>query len=207
MVTALFTSAEFKTYNGIASGVSAFDTDLAALATQVSTLVTRWCRREDFGDTALGTITETYNGSGTSRLLVRHTPIIAVTSVHVDAARTFGSSALVASTDYVADLESGIIEILPEQSVANVITSHGRWPRGTKNVQVIYTAGYTSIPDDLKLGAMLWAAQIWNRRRHMGIINQTVGGEFTAFQNNPMPPEAKQLLSPFMKVAMVGGYV
>jgi uncharacterized phiE125 gp8 family phage protein len=87
--------------------------------------------------------TEYYDGKYSSELQLNVYPVSALTSVHDDVDRVYGSDTLIDSSDLVLYGEEGIIYYDGD------VFSDGR-----KNVKVVYTAGYTvnTIPPDLKQG-------------------------------------------------------
>jgi hypothetical protein len=83
-------------------------------------------------DIESGTKTEYLDGDCTDTIILKHVPITAITSIHDDTERVYGSDTLIDSADYTYDAETGII------TLDNNITSPGR-----QNIKVIYTGGYT----------------------------------------------------------------
>jgi hypothetical protein len=86
--------------------------------------------------------TEYKSGDQSHIIFMDHHPITAITSIYDDNDLNYTADTLVASTDYSYVAEQGMIFI-----------KAGYFAKGTNNVKVTYTAGYTSatIPEDLKL--------------------------------------------------------
>lgn len=123
------------------------------------------------------TLTEYYNGHGGEFLVLRQRPLTAVpTSVHVHSTGYggHGDSAFPASTEWVNGSD-----YFPESTDADehnsgmLVAVHGVWPTGKRNIKVVYTAGYSTIPDDLKQATYQLIAAVRNGRRE-GVIK---GGE------------------------------
>lgn len=78
------------------------------------------------------------------------------------------------SDDYELDPNTGII------------TSWHSWSRGTRNVMVSYTAGYTSAtcPDDLALAIKILTQHIWQKRndQSFGVQSYTTGNVGSVFE-------------------------
>jgi hypothetical protein len=139
MALDLITKAEYKAYAGISS--NNHDTEIDALIPKVSALVKEYCRRKfiDFVDEAR---TDQFNG-GTATFILPETPVIQIQSVgySTDYGQTYTD--LVEYTDWVLDQGMYIVAINP----------NGFEPR-LKGYRVTYTAGYETVPADLKLAVM-----------------------------------------------------
>lgn len=121
-----------------------------------------WIEREVGPITPTG-YTELYDGwSGSSDLMLRHSPVISITSVteqwstggaHVLPASVFGPGV----DGYQLDAEIGLL----------VRVFQGNWPRtwfpGSMNVQVVYTAGYQVTPPLLQLACLELVGHWWTQ--------------------------------------------
>ena len=87
----------------------------------------QYCRRKF----RLKTYTEYYDGDGTAKLFLNQIPISSVTSLYDDYARSYGSTTLIASTDYVIDSDTGIITL-----------DSFNFVRSLQNIKITYIAGY-----------------------------------------------------------------
>jgi hypothetical protein len=204
---ALFTLQELKDHLGISS--TDHDTFLTQLTTRVSLMVARWCNRiAQAGTSALelnaSDETEYYDGSGRPDLRVKRYPIVSVTSVHIDADRDFDAETLVDSSDYVTD-NHGLIRYLPQEQTGFQTISY--WPKGIQNVKVIYKGGYSTIPEDLKEGALLWAVSIFSKRASSGVVAESVGSYSITYgvSSTGLPVEARALLSPYRDFSGIAG--
>lgn len=136
----LVTKAEYKAYFGISSSNS--DSQIDFLIPKVSDLVKNYCRRT-FVDYVNDTKVETTSGGYGSKLFMKEYPLLSVSSVDYssDYGQTYTS--LVEYTDYVVDTEEGTI-----------VSLIGDWPKAINGYQISYTAGYETIPEDLKLAVL-----------------------------------------------------
>ena len=136
----LVTLEEYKTYVGISSPNQ--DEVIESLIPKVSQLVKSYCRRT-FLDWADESKTEIFSGG--EYLLPTEFPIIAIGSVEYseDYGKTYTS--LTEYTDWVLDLENQWIK---------PINDYGTFIRGINAYKVTYTAGYETLPEDLKLAVM-----------------------------------------------------
>lgn len=138
----LITRAEYKAYVGITSPNS--DTVIDALIPKVSELVKNYCRRT-FIDYVNDAKVETTSGGYGENLLLTEYPVISVTSVGWSEDYGQNYTDLVEFTDYVVEVEKGYIVAL---------SASGEWDKCLNGYQVTYTAGYETLPEDLKLAVM-----------------------------------------------------
>lgn len=108
--------------------------------------------------TAVTSVTEILDGMGTELIVVKNTPVVALTSVSTidDAgtttALTAGTYRIENATGVISMIGSDLTTYIDASAAPNVITSPA-FPRGHQNVQVVYTYGqtaYANIPDDIK---------------------------------------------------------
>ncbi len=134
----LVTIAEYKAYAGKTTPNE--DTQIASLITIVSELVKTYCRRTfiDYADDAK---VEVFSGK-VQPFLLKEFPLIAISSVAFSSDYGVTYTDLVEGTDFYVDVEDNTIN-----SVST--TGFTTYPNGYK---VTYTAGYTTLPSDLKLG-------------------------------------------------------
>lgn len=131
----LITKADFKTYMGINSVNQ--DAIIDFLIPLVSTFVKTYCRRS-FIDWNTSSKTEYFNG-GIPFYVVQEQPIIAVQSLSYSTDYGQNYTALVHYTDYVVD--NNLILPVGLKEFSYVL----------KGYKLVYTAGYATVPSDLKL--------------------------------------------------------
>jgi uncharacterized phiE125 gp8 family phage protein len=136
----LITINEYKAYAGINSTNQ--DTAIATLVTKASELVRRICKRT-FTDWVTTSKVDTFR-SGT-HLMLPETPLIAVQGVEFseDFGKTYVD--LVEYEDYVVNTDLSSVEL-----VAGSLLDYNK----AGAFKVTYTAGYTEIPEDLKLAIL-----------------------------------------------------
>lgn len=134
----LVTRAEYKAYAGLTSPTQ--DANIDLLIPKVSELVKTICRRT-FLD-YVSTPKEEYFDGGNFNLIPAESPTIAVQSVEYTS--DYGNSyiTLVEFTDYVVSKVNGEIFTTSSTTPFN---------RGVNAYRVAYTAGYTVLPEELKL--------------------------------------------------------
>lgn len=90
---------------------------------------------------ATATYTEYYDGDGSDRVVLNHRPVTSVTSLHDDPDRGYGSTYLIAATDYILYADQGII-VLDDDTFA----------KGKQNIKCVFAAGWTkgSEPEEIQ---------------------------------------------------------
>lgn len=125
-------------------------------------------------------------------LLPSVAPITAITSIYDDPDRGYSSTYLVASSDYDYDAVSGRIWLLPT-------AVHGGWSTAERAIKLTVTAGWASesVPDDLRLAAVLLVRAWWDRRGHGTDTQLSAGGVSRSPSPRAIPPEIQELVAPY----------
>lgn len=136
----LVTLAEYKAYAGITSTNQ--DAEINAIIPKASQLVKTICHRT-FVDYVNDNKEEVFSG-GWSKLFLKEYPVLSIGSV--EASVDYGASyvELVEFTDYVLDLEDGAITCIYATE----------FPKYVNGYKVTYTAGYETLPEDLKVAVL-----------------------------------------------------
>ena len=142
----LITLQEYKTAEGISAPKD--DARLNVLIPSVSELVKTYCGNT-FVDFFSSNKTEEFNIDwGTHVVQLTESPVNAIVSVQER--ETYSSS-------YVT-LTTGAYEYALDKTTDSVLRTLGsgykNWPTGVAAVKVVYTAGYSAIPSDLKLAVL-----------------------------------------------------
>lgn len=154
----LVTRAEYKAYQGISSTTS--DTAIDTLITKVSELVKSICRRSfvDYVDEAK----VEYSEGGSNTIELSETPVLSVSSVEYSS--NYGAE-YTTLTEYVnyafSKTQNNIRPILvvsPPPEVIGYIPYGSRsnpiFPEAINGYRITYTAGYETLPEDLKLAVL-----------------------------------------------------
>lgn len=127
---------------------------------------------------------ELYDGNGASAIVLRQMPLITLTSV-----KRLNSDGTTAYTytdaDFVLSLERGIIQF-----------RYGQFWSGFQNYQITYTAGYASVPDDVRLAALIAVAAAWRDfdQKREDMESLSFEGETKTFSKEDLAPKAKKRL-------------
>jgi len=138
MAFELITRQEYKAYQGITS--TNHDTEIDLLITKCSEFTKTYCRRR-FNEYTGDTKTEYFSG-GVPKFILTETPVLQVVAVEYSA--DYGQT-WTALSEYSS-------WILHEDSIACIPV--GDWQPQLRGYRIQYTAGYETIPEDLKLAVM-----------------------------------------------------
>ena len=182
-VRLLASRASIKALLGIAASETFDDAKLGALIHAASAQIASECKRKF----DLVNHVETYDGDGTPSLMLRFAPVAAVNSVLIDGlAAPIGEivigSAWIRFQDY-ADYNP------------RTRSTMRTFPRGVRNIQVDYQAGYALIPADINLACQMQCAFLYTQIAKQGLVSEgnTTAGVTTAFLNEPLTPAAKAI--------------
>jgi len=144
----LVTTANYKTYSGITN--TAKDTVIDQLVASVSVLVKSYCGIS-FLDYAATAKTEYFNidDDFTTDIFLDEMPVLVITSVKERETQSVAYTELYTAGasdgyDYIVQKELGIISRTTSGGYTN-------FKQGARSVEVVYTAGYADLPEDLKL--------------------------------------------------------
>lgn len=140
MATNLITKAEYKSYVGISSTNQDVEIDL--LIPKVSALVKSYCRR-GFVDYTTDPKAETFNG-GSTKLYLKEYPMLNVYSVEYSKDYGQNYTILTDFVDFIPNYVDGSIDS----------PSASGFPYSVNGYVVNYSAGFETVPDDLKLAVM-----------------------------------------------------
>ena len=142
----LITLASYKEAEGLSTPKE--DLRINALIPSVSQLVKTYCGNS-FVDFYSSNKTETFNIDwGTYIVQLTESPINTIVSVQERQSYS-GSYATLTTGAYEYALDTKTDSILRTNS-----SNYQNWARGVDAVKVVYTAGYSAIPDDLKLAVI-----------------------------------------------------
>lgn len=114
-----------------------------------------------------------------------------------DILEMYGKSAIDSNYVYLRIPDEGIYDFDVDPENGQIIR-HGGWPKGTRNVFVDYTAGYSAgdMPEDLK-GAVKYLVHYFYERKEsdsFGISSLKAGQITNEFERGSFPKEIKQIL-------------
>jgi len=175
----LTTLADVKAWNNIT--VSTYDASLTALITAVSTAIQNGLGRQF----ASASYTETRDGQDTAGLMLANYPVTAVSSLTID------------GVAIPAAVGQGAGYIVHQFGVS--LRGYSA-PRGVKNVVVSYTAGYSTVPEDIGQAAINLVSLVHASRNTVGVRSKTLGGETITYTDTAIGKIARVELSHYLKV-------
>lgn len=175
-----------KDHLGIAGATQ--DSRLDTLITAASDQIERFCDRKFIQ----ATIDEFHNGRRSNTILLRQWPAQKPTEVNIDNDHVFGASTA---------LDSDQFEVLNDSLL--VLLDGQRFLRGTRNIKVTYSYGYTfaNLPASLKHMANLQVEYLYNltTKQRLGMESKSKSGESTTYTTEGLPPQVRDGLTPFKR--------
>lgn len=198
---ALCTAAEVRAYDS--SLTSAEDSRIEDVIAHVGASFARYCNYPPATVGANPTMESAsytvYTDRGASPVLRLSTfaimlpvaPVTGVTSVHDDADRDYGAGDLVDSGDYDLDGDTGLISLRPTRS-------HGGWSTSFAAIKVVCTAGFSTIPDDIKHAAIVQALAWYRGIQRVGTENVSQGGISVRFSPRTLLDDVRATLDRYV---------
>lgn len=152
-----------------------------AILTQLITSSSAWIEREVGGDLMQASITATLDGTGGTRMVLDRShswrpgrPTTTVTSVKVDGATIPARPAVTTSDPNPSGwfYRNDAVDL-----VGYTFTC------GTQNVEIVYTAGYTTCPTDLEQACLEHVALRYGDRMRAGLATASGGGESVSYSD------------------------
>jgi hypothetical protein len=181
---------------------TAEDALLQNLITRGSLQMLRWMSRDHIVATSY---TENRDGNDALFILPRNFPLIAVTTVMVNGV------SIPASTDQVSSgfvFDSRKIMLRGGSTAFYSLGPYSsqysyRFTRGFQNVQLVYQAGYATVPADLQQAAIEGFAYVYRRRAHIGEDSASASGQVAiGFSKDMLPGSVVLTLEQYKRRAM-----
>jgi hypothetical protein len=140
----LITGADAKAHMGNIT-ISDYDTRLQSFISAASAYVNERCAAEF----AAVTYTESHSG-GKERIILKHYPVASVTSVN-EYTPGSGTPTTVAVSTNAAPVDGYLLDADRGYLIRTASGSPKAWVAGVSNIDVIYVAAKSSVPEDLRL--------------------------------------------------------
>jgi len=144
--------------------------------------VEKWIKEYCHRDFIQTTYTnELYDGQGYQTLFLKHYPIIEVTELKIN------DEAI--DPDDLITYENGTLYY------------PSGFPQGHQNISVTYSAGYTTMPEDLKFAVLTAVSYLYNKKdkEGFGLVEYSLGHIREKFVDI-LPPETMEILQRYKKV-------
>lgn len=197
---ALTTASNVADLSG--GSVTASEPAMADLISQAGIMIARYCgypAATAGGAPTMESATYTHY-SGTSQvvrrsgrdLVLEPYPVTAITSIYDDPDEEYTAAELVASSDYVQRGLHGEKIRLKSDSL------HGGWSASDYAIRVIYTAGFSSVPDDLERAATELVLHMFNLRTRRGTsATSSPDGLNITYRTEQIPDHIKEMLAQY----------
>ncbi len=186
----LTTLSTVKNLAGLPSAAGPLDTVLQELITATSADFLREIERIDLMSAEY---TEMRTGDGSPRLILRHWPITAVSSLNIAGTAL---PAVAGSNTSGWYLDTGTD---PERSFVLYLSFGNSFTDGAQ-IAITYTAGYDDVPEDISLAVAEWVLFRNSKRQSTGMTEQrSVEGERTTADPNAMPPNTQRVIERYMR--------
>jgi hypothetical protein len=177
--------ATVKIAASIDDGSTGSDTVLSTLITDMSAYVIQVLNRNVLQDT----YTEIYRGNGKERMLLRQRPVTLVSSV------AWQGQTITAVGDPVA----GVSGVWTDGINARLVGYC--FPRDAV-IQIVYQAGYVTVPGDISYAVAELVAEAFQRRKHVGETTRSANGVVTTgFDMRTMHAAIADKLQNYLAVA------
>ena len=146
----LVTLQQYKDFAGL-QGVQ-HDARINVIIDQVSQLVKTYCGSTII-DYATSDKTEYFNIADdyVDRIILSESPLISVSQVQERENQAQAYTTLITENSDSSGKYEYVLDTDSDSIIRTNSTGHKSWAKGIKSVKVVYRAGYTSTPDDLKL--------------------------------------------------------
>lgn len=129
------------------------------------------------------------SGNGHYRMPVPNWPVTMVASVLIDG---------VAVPEATSPTAPGWVLSDPPTSI---LLRGLRFTEGVQNIQMVYTAGYPEVPEEIDQACVEMIALRYRNRDRIGHVSKSIGGETVAFSQKDMDEHIRTLLRSYMAVA------
>lgn len=185
----LTTVANASSWLGLTTATD--DALVQRLITAISVTIAGYCSQNLVSQS----YTETRNGTGGAKLMLKQGPITAVASLTIDAiaipVRTApGQTGYYFDTDFL--YVDGYAFTRPGTSPNLYLRSTSA---GAQNVVIAYTAGYAPIPFDLEQACIELLAVRFKQRDRIGLKSKMLGAETMAYDLSALPATVTSMLN------------
>lgn len=126
-----------------------------------------------------------FGGNGKQSMVFQQYPITAVASVEIDGVAVPAYSS---STGYGYTFSNWRIQLIGKS-----------WTWGVNNCHVVFTAGYATIPADIRQACLELVALRYRERERIGHSSKSIGGETVSFVIAEMTDSVKQKLNQYRR--------
>jgi hypothetical protein len=134
--------------------------------------------------------TERYHGKDKDRFTLRFTPVISITTLKVN--ENAVSAALDSnSSGYMFDPDTGTVYAIG-----------GIFPRGVRNILVVYTAGYATIPADIVRACSEQVAYAYLSRERTGLRSMNIAQQTQVYETGHLLERVQGVLDRYKRIVV-----
>jgi hypothetical protein len=154
------------------TGYSEADSLVEDLIDRVSTAFETYCDREFLSRER----TEYYDGTGTRYLFPNYYPITSVSGIWDSTTWGWDSSNLISSDDYKI------------KNLNTIVLKSTVFSKDDQNIKITYTAGYGTVPNDLKQACVEEVSRAYKNRKNIDVVDRAaVDGSSTRYIKELLP--------------------
>lgn len=184
----LITLDNVKLFIGLSNSTSDVDDLIEDLIDRISTSFETYCDRKFLSRE----YTEYYDGVGEDKLFVDQYPIITISGIWDD--RDWGwASDTIVDSDYYRISNNGWFVVFNNTVLLDY----------QQNVKIAYTAGYSTIPDDLKQACIEEVARTYKNKNQIDISSKTLIDGSVSYVVTDFLPKTLTILNKYKKVIII----
>jgi uncharacterized phiE125 gp8 family phage protein len=165
-------------------------TIVETLILAASKAIERYCNRLFVSQSLI----EVYDGNGETEIMLRHYPLITLTSVVI--LNDDESITTIAITEFRTDSATGHVWFKP-----NATAAYTYFPSGRGNITITYTSGFAIIPADVQQACAQWAAELYTSQKHEStLVSERIGdyqAQYAQLSAVELPAYIRALLSTY----------
>jgi len=160
------------------------------------------------------TYSDTYDGNGKTAMFLRRRPIQSVTSLQINTqvipACPVGPAGINVAGYVITDDKKQIVLRNGSYNFATLPQPYGffgcwTFAKGTQNIFVTYSAGFTVTPPDIELACIQMVAQNYQRKKWIDQKSQAManGMGTVTYRDWELPPEVLAVMNAYKRMAVV----
>ena len=155
------------------------------------TAMSQECRTFTGRNFDVQTYTEKRSGKGYDQhvLFLREYPVVSITSLSIDSNAVSARVGTGNGFTFTNELQNAAVALYGYT-----------FPRGVNNIQVVYSAGYSSLPHDLTQSCIELVAYRYASRGRIGHQSKSLAGETVSFITTELPDTVKKVWDRYKKV-------
>lgn len=178
---------EVKDFYGKFGSTSKDDDLFEDIITRISTLIESYINKNVISRE----YTEYYDGLGVSTLVTNQSPINSVDSIYSDTTWVWGSDTTVGESDYRIHTDKTHVVFLPTLST------------GIQNIKIVYNAGYTTVPEDIKQVCITEVIRIYKNRQEVDILSKSLSDGSVSYTAKELLLQSKMVLNKYKRIGVV----